>query len=143
MKMSGFSLIEIMIVILILAIVATMALPKILLAPESAYLAEMNMMMGVLARQQARYMHLTGDNKGVTVDDTQETWDRIGMTMPVNSKYTYTCNGNAGHCVAQRTILGTNSAATFNFKTMTWLSCTGALEAASDPSRGCIVADSI
>ena len=143
MKMSGFTLIEIMVVILILAILAAMALPKILVAPESAYLAEMNMMMGVLARQQARYMHLTGDNKGVAIDDTQETWDKIGMTMPANSKYTYTCNGNAGHCVAQRNISGKNSTATFNFKTMAWSECTGALEAASDPSRGCIVADSI
>lgn len=141
--MGGFTLIEIMIAILILAIVAAIAVPKMLVAPESAYLAEMNMMMGVLARQQARYMHLIDDNKGVTIDDTQETWDKIGMTMPVNSKYTYTCNGNSGHCVAQRNISGTDSRATFDFKTMTWLSCTGALEAASDPSRGCIVADSI
>lgn len=137
-KMKGFTLIEIMIVIVILAILATMVLPKMLAAPESAYLAEANAHIGALARAQDTYMQMTGNAAaGCTVDNTQATWNKIGMTMPTGSKYTYTCSTTT--CTASRTIGTVASTAIFNYVSKTWTSCTGSLQIASDTSRGCVI----
>lgn len=134
----GFTLIEIMIVVVILAILATMVLPKMLAAPESAYLAEANAHIGALARAQDTYMQLTGNAAGgCTIDNTQATWSKLGMTMPTGSKYTYTCNATT--CTASRTIAGVASTAVFNYVTKVFTSCTGSLSAATDTTRGCVI----
>ena len=146
----GFTLIEIMIVVVILAILATMILPKMLAAPESAYIAEANAQMGSLARHQDQFMQLTGSATGNSVTScgggtacaagsaAAQTWNKIGMQPPAStSKYSYTCDGTT--CTMSRTVNSTASTGVFNYTTKTWTSCTGNLTLASDAQRGCVI----
>lgn len=133
----GFTLIEIMIVVIILAIMATLILPKMLAAPESAYLAEANSMLGALARAQDTYMQLSGSSTGLVVDATSTTWGKLGMTMPSGGRYTYTCTSST--CVATRSGVASNTV-TYDYVGRTFTACGGNLQLATKAERGCIIA---
>ena len=93
-KMKGFTLIEIMIVIVILAILATMVLPKMLAAPESAYLAEANAHIGAMARAQDTYMQMTGyAAAGCTAvfNYVTKTWTSCTGSLQIASDATRGC----------------------------------------------------
>ncbi|MEI7751127.1 MAG: type II secretion system protein [Candidatus Omnitrophota bacterium] len=147
----GFTLIEIMIVVIILAIMATLILPRMLSAPESAYLAEANAMLGGLSRAQDTYMQLTGSTaSGNTVSACGSgtacavgsadaaTWAKLGMEAPsTQSRYAYNCDST--NCYARRSINGQASSASFNYVLRTFSGCSGSLAAANDKTRGCII----
>ena len=63
-KRRGFTLIEILIVVVILAILAALILPKLLSQPEKAYIAEASQMLGTMVRQE----------------NNQEAWVAVGTT---------------------------------------------------------------
>ena len=88
----GFTLIEILIVVVILAILAALVIPKLLPQTEKAYIAEAQQMLGAMVRQQNR------SEAWVAVGTTG--FSAIGMTNPDMTNWTYTCSTTA--CKAVR-----------------------------------------
>lgn len=89
MNKKGFTLIEVIIVIVILGVLATLALPKITGNLKTAEAAEAMNMFGTIKRA------------AVQCYDTTETFascDRsaeLGVSIPGSSKFIYTANGTA------------------------------------------------
>ncbi len=91
-KRRGFTLIEILIVVVILAILAALILPKLLSQPEKAYIAEASQMLGTMVRQE--------NNQEAWVAVGTTGFSAIGMTNPDTTNWTYTCSTTA--CKAVR-----------------------------------------
>ncbi len=151
----GFTLVEILVVVLILGVMATLALPKFFAQPESAALAEANRMLGVLVRAQDTEMQLGsrvtgmvvtaagGGGQGATAVNCDaacvQTWTDVGVERPTGARFAYACT--TASCTATRTVSGVKSMITLNYtaspKTYT---CTGSYTLGPDNSRGCIMA---
>jgi prepilin-type N-terminal cleavage/methylation domain-containing protein len=102
-KQKGFTLIEILIVVVIIAILAALILPRFLAQPEKAVLAEANQMLGAIARAQNVYGDSNNATAGTWVAVASATvadWNKIGMQMPATTNFTYACT--ASSCTATR-----------------------------------------
>ena len=139
-KKKGFTLIEILIVIVILAILATLVLPRMLAQPEGALVAEANQVLGALARSQDTFMQMSGTTTAgleFTSPGTATEWGRLGLQPPVaGSRFTYACTATT--CTATRTGTGGGTITinyTVNPKTF---SCGTPYSAAADTTRGCV-----
>ncbi len=146
-KRRGFTLIEILIVIVILAVLATLVLPKFLAQPEGALIAEANHQLGALARAQNNYMQLTGGTAGITVANaTSADWNKLGLQLPPTyAKFKYSCTTSA--CSAVRsggTVDGATATITYNDATygIVYSNCSAGYAAgsASPNTRGCVIA---
>lgn len=95
----GFTLIEILIVVLIIGILAALLLPKLLSSPRRAAIAEGIQMLGAIRRAQITYKATTGSYLGIGAAN-DENWTRLGLgALNTNaSKFSYSCDGN--HCRA-------------------------------------------
>ncbi len=128
-KQKGFTLIEILIVIVILAVLATIVLPRMLAQPENALVAEANQQLGALARAQDTYMQMTGSATGLT----PLNWATLGLQAPGGGRFTYACTNTT--CTATRTTGGTITINyTVNPHTYT---CTTPYVVGTDTTRGC------
>lgn len=119
----GFTLIEILIVVVIIGILASLILPRMLQQPEKAILAEGMQYLGVIRRAQeansspvgAAYLTVaSGGAGGVPVPGA--TWTQLGLSpLAAGSRFTYACTagpfdiaavggavGSAGSCSALR-----------------------------------------
>ena len=150
-RQKGFTLIEILIVIVILAVLATLVLPKFLAQPEGALVAEANIQLGSLARAQSKLLSLTGGTAGISTSTPMTTadWTSLGMQMPVSQrKFDYNCTTDS--CIATRT--GSPNASMNGGKItieyydpvngINYSSCVApyvAASAATPNTRGCIV----
>ena len=155
-KQRGFTLIEILIVVVILAILATLVLPKMLAQPESAALAEANQMLGAMVRAEDTYNQLTGSAAGldlpavgggaggeavvaVTVATTN-AWTKLGLQPPVGSRFIYSCATATTDCTAARTVNGVASTIKINYiATPKTYACAGAYSQGADLTRGCVI----
>jgi len=148
-KQRGFTLIEILIVVVILAILATLVLPRMLAAPEGALIAELNMQLGALARAQDSYLQLTSSATGLSLTRcpavmggaacTTSQWDKIGLQPPNTTRFSFGCDGTT--CTAYRNV-GTSATAstaaiTYTNVPPTW-ACTGSYSLATN-SKGCVL----
>ena len=96
----GFTLIEILIVVVIIAILAALIIPRFLNQPERAVVAEANQMLGAIGRAQNTYVDSGAGAAWVALDATAATWNKIGMQLPATTNFTYTCSTTV--CTAAR-----------------------------------------
>ncbi|MFA5159112.1 MAG: prepilin-type N-terminal cleavage/methylation domain-containing protein [Candidatus Omnitrophota bacterium] len=100
-KQKGFTLIEILIVVIILAVLAAMVLPRFMGQTENAYIAEANQTLGSLRRAIT-----TATDQGLSVGvlssaTTQANMAVLGLQGISDTNYTYTCT-SGGDCTAAR-----------------------------------------
>jgi len=157
----GFTLVEVLIVVVILAILAALILPRLLSQPERAVIAEAQQMLGRLRRAQLQNIDLTGGvgepfdcsaAPGCAVPEL--TRINVGA-IPDSSSFGYQCtvyddNGTpadttddtASECIANR-IGGTFNGATITIQvggnSDGEFSCAAGyvLVDTNDPTRGC------
>lgn len=108
-KQSGFTLIEVLMVVVIIGILASLIVPRFSSAPEKAIVAEANQMLGAMIRAQIANVDGGGNFSALLdTDATSDTkWGRLGMKAPgaavasgTGPKFTYTCTSPS--CTATR-----------------------------------------
>ncbi|HRY91754.1 MAG TPA: prepilin-type N-terminal cleavage/methylation domain-containing protein [Candidatus Gracilibacteria bacterium] len=124
----GFTLIEILIVVIILAVLAALILPKFLSQTENAYISEANRMLAAITRAQETTMAIQELATGasittgiaiptacpLTASCDADEWSAIGMQPPSpKSHFDYSCTDTT--CTAERTVNGFLSSITFNY----------------------------
>jgi prepilin-type N-terminal cleavage/methylation domain-containing protein len=85
-KRNGFTLVELMVVIVIIGVLAAVAIPKMMAATAKAKASEGPQILGAIERLQ----HVAGTEYGVFIKaeiDDDEGWEFIGMSGEPNSKY--------------------------------------------------------
>ncbi len=93
----AFTLIEVLIVVIIIAVLAALIMPRFITQPEKAMIAEAQMQLGALRRAQQNFADMSGTGNWISPID----WQRLGLTEPsTNRKFTYTCSGST--CTATR-----------------------------------------
>ena len=125
----GFTLIEVLIVVVIIGILAALILPRFITVPERAVTAEGNQMIGALIRAQQQRADAGGGavlNNPLVAGD----WTTLGMVAPANGRFAYGCAGTS--CTATRAAGNTIS---LDWTTNLW-TCVGAYSAAPN-GGGC------
>ncbi|MFH0985891.1 MAG: prepilin-type N-terminal cleavage/methylation domain-containing protein [Candidatus Omnitrophota bacterium] len=117
----GFTLIEVLIVVVIIGVLAALVIPRFVSAPEKAIVAEASQMLGSMIRAQNARID-TGAGFITNAAPLNATaWTALGMVAPTTSKFTYACSSPS--CTATRTVT-VLSVASFNATTNAW-GCTG------------------
>ena len=105
-KKKGFTLIEILIVVVIIAILAALILPRFLAQPEKARIAEATQMLGAIMRAQQVQLDTQspqGQNFVQVNSNATANWGSLGMVQPNEANFRYSCAGGATlACVATR-----------------------------------------
>ena len=140
-KIKGFTLVEVLIVVAIIGILATLIVPRFLSQPERAVIGEAQQMLGAIRRAQATYMDSTGNaalNVLVSTNSPNTIeWNRLGFQpLSSGSKFTYTCGSTS--CQADRIGGSAFATITINYGTGQY-ACGGGytLLDPSDTSKGC------
>jgi prepilin-type N-terminal cleavage/methylation domain-containing protein len=133
-KQKGFTLIEVLIVVVIIGVLAALIIPRFLTAPEKAIVAEANQMLGSLVRAEQAVIDLGGTFVGSGALSTAN-WTSLGLNTPTASKFSYSCTTPS--CTASRTVSAVASTAVLNSVTQGW-SCTGSYTTLTN--GGCTVA---
>ena len=134
-KQKGFTLIEVLIVVVIIGVLAALIIPRFVSAPEKAIVAEANQMLGSLIRAQQAISDLGGTWIGTTTLTTAN-WTSLGMTIPSASKFTYSCATPTCSAFRSAANIGA-STATLDSGSMAW-TCSGGYTKLSN--GGCTVA---
>ncbi|HNX68065.1 MAG TPA: prepilin-type N-terminal cleavage/methylation domain-containing protein [Candidatus Omnitrophota bacterium] len=95
MKNKGFTLIEVLIVVVIIAVLASLILPRMTAQIKRAESAEAMQMIGVM-RRAAEYMRSFGREGFIAAGpgpfgptDKEADWANVGLKKPNSSKWTY------------------------------------------------------
>ncbi|HOG23016.1 MAG TPA: prepilin-type N-terminal cleavage/methylation domain-containing protein [Candidatus Omnitrophota bacterium] len=103
MNKKGFTLIEVLIVVVIIAVLASLLLPRMAAQTECAIAAEGLQTLGVIRRAQEQRAELSGNWVAVAANANFPA--ALGITIGNNTRFNYTCavNNNIGTCTATRT----------------------------------------
>jgi prepilin-type N-terminal cleavage/methylation domain-containing protein len=94
----GFTLIEVLIVVVIIGVLAALIIPRFLTAPEKAIVAEANQMLGSMIRAQQANIDTGGVFTTIGDNTTAASWNKLGLQTPgasvisgAGAKFTYSC----------------------------------------------------
>ncbi|HNX68134.1 MAG TPA: prepilin-type N-terminal cleavage/methylation domain-containing protein [Candidatus Omnitrophota bacterium] len=156
----GFTLIEVLIVVVIIAVLASLILPRMTSQTGRAVIAEGTQMLGVIRRAQITYADITNAaaDTYVAAGDTlggaaSGSWAALGLAeLPASSRYEYACAsgvdataasknpgvaGSAGTCTATLYANGANKI-TISISRGTF-TCAGYAAAQTEPNTsGCV-----
>jgi prepilin-type N-terminal cleavage/methylation domain-containing protein len=103
----GFTLIEVLIVVVIIGVLAALIIPRFLTAPEKAIVAEANQMLGSIIRAEQANMDTGGAFVAIADNTSTATWNKLGLQTPgasvlsgAGAKFTYSCT--SPNCSAVR-----------------------------------------
>ena len=138
-KQKGFTLIEILIIVVILAVLAAMILPRFLSQTENAYVAEAQQVLGILRRAQ-----VTQADMGVTIPalaaaDTKldASIAPLGLKGISDTNFTYSCLAAGASCTATRQGSGTTAGGTITLAIDGTWTCDGTKYTAVSGNKGC------
>ncbi len=105
----GFTLIEILIVVVVVGILASLILPRMLAAPEKAMILEANQLIGAMIRAQQANIDTGGGFVPINDNTNSSAWARLGMQPPgasvasgAGAKFNYVCVAVSSVCLAYR-----------------------------------------
>jgi prepilin-type N-terminal cleavage/methylation domain-containing protein len=106
-RKKGFTLIEVLIVVVIIGVLAALIIPRFLTAPEKAIVAEANQMIGTLIRAQQANIDTGGSFVTIADNTTAVSWNKLQLNTPgaavisgAGAKFSYTCTSPV--CTATR-----------------------------------------
>lgn len=95
----GFTLIEVLIVVVIIGVLASLIIPRLSGSQEKAIAAEGNRMISALIRAQQRRID-SGDSPVLADSLAATDWNTLGLQEPGGGKFTYGCADTS--CTATR-----------------------------------------
>ena len=134
-KRRGFTLVEVLIVVIIIAVLAALILPRLLNQTENAYIGEAQRTLGMLRKAELNIRSTNGAFVAVTQPEMisgGSSMQLLGLRAISNSNWNYTCETD-GKCKGdRRTHLG--NTIELDADTGTW-NCSGDYKLIS-PSKG-------
>jgi len=96
-KEKGFTMIELMIVVVIIGILAALAIPKFMLSTNRAKQSEAKLLLKQIYAMQHAYRqeYNTYPSYAVTTPGTASAWVDIGVDFQASARYSYVCVGGA------------------------------------------------
>ena len=94
-NIKGFTLLEILIVIVILAIMAALVVPRMMSRSNTAYVAEAQRTLGSMKRMQNSFADIDGSiGNWVTISNgnVASEWSKISMVPPNSPNWNYSCD---------------------------------------------------
>lgn len=141
-RRKGFTLVELLIVVIVLAILAAMVIPRFLSQTENGYLAEAQGVLGGMRSAIITWMDSTGATAlpaALTNTNLQVDSAIPGFGAVVSTNWSYSC-ATTGTCIAQR-LAGARSPAQVQLTLAGAFSCpangAGTPYTLIDASRGC------
>ena len=122
-KSRGFTLIEILIVVVVIGVLASLILPRMLTAPEKAIVAEANQLVGAMVRSELSNLDTGGTWVDISSTIAASEWTKLGMNTPSigQKKFDYTCSSSG--CKASRSGSGSDTNKWVHFNTTGTWSC--------------------
>jgi len=112
-KIKGFTLAEILIVVVILGILATLVLPRFFGQEERGIVAEAVAKLSAIRQGEEAYKLESPAGAYIASTDAAFTWDLLGIDNPDNARFVYTVDA-AGASTATRQPAGDCATAPFN-----------------------------
>jgi len=108
LRRKGFTLIEILIVVVIIAVLASLILPRLTGQTENGYLAGAQRTLGMLRNGQRLAFSTTGSYQALTAAETTANMPVLGLQGISDAAFSYACD-SAGKCIAVRLGAGTHA----------------------------------
>ena len=87
-RKKGFTLTEVLIVVVILAVLAALVLPRFFGQSERAIVSEAVGMLSAIRQGEASYK-LENNGNYIATTAASFSWDLLGIDNPINAKFTY------------------------------------------------------